>query len=82
MKKIILYFFTILLLSSSLIYTQNSIKGKVYNEQTKEPVENVIVKELNSRNKTITRPDGSFIIEVTEKLQGKMIFKRLGYKDE
>lgn len=82
MKKIILYFFTTLLLSSSLIYTQNNIKGKVYNEQTKEPVENVIIKEFNSRNKTITRPDGSFIIEVTEKLPGKLIFKRLGYKDE
>lgn len=74
---------TILLLTifiTSFAYAQQvKIAGKVYDSQ-KQPLENVSVSQVYSRNSVMTNTRGEYIISVSSGDSVKLIFSLLGYR--
>jgi hypothetical protein len=77
MRKIFLF---VLLLPLSLVAQELTVKGKVIDEESKQPLPGVVVLIKNSAKGTTTNFDGEFEIET--KKGDKLVFSFIGMKTQ
>ena len=74
-------FLTVFFVFSSLLLTaQQSIKGKIVDEESNKNLEGVSVYIDGSSLGTITNLDGKFLLETEKNLQAPLIIRYLGYE--
>jgi hypothetical protein len=78
MKKYIFWFLTIFLMSSSTIFAQSTITGKV-TDNANNPIPNAIVEVIGNSNSVKTSSDGSFKITSKEN-NGILLISSLGFE--
>ena len=78
MKKCIFWFLTIFLMSSSMIFAQSTITGKV-TDNSNNPITNAIVEVKGNSNSVKTSNDGSFKITSKEN-NGILLISSLGFE--
>ncbi|HLA59715.1 MAG TPA: carboxypeptidase-like regulatory domain-containing protein [Puia sp.] len=76
-KQIIISF--CLIVYSQLAISQNQLKGKVINEETKEPISLVSVYLNNTTNGSVTDKDGIFYIKNMQPGKYKLVASSVGY---
>jgi hypothetical protein len=78
MKKHIYWFLTLLLMSSSMVFAQSTVTGKV-TDNTNNPLANAIVSVKGNATTVKTSDDGSFKI-VTKENAGTVVVSFLGFE--
>ncbi|MDR6300034.1 carboxypeptidase-like regulatory domain-containing protein [Mesonia maritima] len=74
-------FLTVFFVFSSLLLTaQQSLKGKIVDEESNKNLEGVSVYIDGSSLGTITNSDGKFLLETEQNLQAPLIIRYLGYE--
>jgi hypothetical protein len=79
-KKIILFF--VLLITSTSLFAQLTIKGKVINAKTNEPIAGANVFINTTSYKTVANTEGKFVLLNLNIQKGELIVNALGYKHE
>lgn len=78
-----IYIFIALSLSSTVVYSQtNTIKGRVLDERTKEPIVGATIVEVATTNGTGTDVNGEFSLRLSKKLPISLQANLLGYKSK
>ena len=78
MKRIL--FGLLVLISSTIMAQTKTIKGKIVDNKTQEPIENAIVKQEKSNNYTTTDKNGNFTIKADKGV--KFIIIHMNYKEQ
>jgi CarboxypepD_reg-like domain len=81
LKKAIITFFVLLIISTSL-FAQLSITGKVINAKTNEPIAGANVFINTTSYKTVANAEGKFVLLNLNIQKGELIVNALGYKHE
>lgn len=69
----------LLLIAGLESYALQTVKGKVFDERTKEPLENVTIKDIETGITVLSASDGSFKLENSG---AQLLFSAIGYKDK
>lgn len=77
-----IYVFLGLLFFSVGTYSQTTLKGRVFDEKTKEPVAGATVVEKSTTNGTISDAAGDFALNFQSKLPITLVVKFMGYKPQ
>ena len=78
-RCLLLSLFIVSFCTSSITQAQTTIKGKVIDAVSRQPLENVSVGELSNRSKTITDQYGNFNLKTNGK-QPELVISYIGYK--
>ena len=68
-----------LIIASTSIFAQFSIKGKILDQETKAPVQNVNIQIEGQQEGSISAADGTFELK-TDNVKTNLIFTSIGYK--
>jgi iron complex outermembrane receptor protein len=75
------FLFGILVFATSFLFAQNAtIKGKIIDQKTKEPIDNVVIKQKNSLNYTTTNAKGEF--EIIAPLNTDFVIIHMNYNEK
>jgi hypothetical protein len=79
-KQIVLFF--VLLITSTSLFAQLSITGKIINAKTNEPIAGANVFINTTSYKTVANTEGKFVLLNLNIQKGELIVNALGYKHE